>query len=219
MVQAAATVTIWIGLGFLGAHRLGWERGWIMALLYPAAVVCTMIVVRRANPEVVAERAKWRRKDTKPFDKLFFALMLPLVMVQPFAAGRDAGCAGCTAWPFWLLYPGAALFAIGWVLMTWVLVVNRHAETSVRIQTDRGHTVVTWGPYRYVRHPMYVGVILVYVGFGLIWGSRWAMWISAAVGALFTWRTGMEDRTLRRELAGYEDFTTRTRYRLLPGLW
>ena len=219
MGQAAGTVTIWIAAQFLGAGRFGWDRGWMMTVLYLAAMVCTLIVVRRANPELMAERAKWRRKDTKPFDKLFFALMLPLAMVQPFVAGRDAGCAGCESWPFWLVYPGTALFLGGWALMTWVMVVNRHAETSVRIQTDRGHTVVTWGPYRYVRHPMYVGVILVYVGFGLIWGSRWAMWISIAVVALFVWRTAMEDRTLRRELAGYEDFTTRTRYRLLPGVW
>jgi protein-S-isoprenylcysteine O-methyltransferase Ste14 len=220
VLQAVLTVAVWISLLFLGARRLDWERGWISVALYLVGMSGTWIVVQRANPEVIVARAKFRRKETKGFDKLFLALFFPLAIIQPFVAGRDAGCASCSsAWPLWTLYPAAVLYLIGNAVIAWTLAVNRHAETSVRIQTDRGHTVIENGPYRYVRHPMYVGVILMYLAFPLIWGSGWAMALSLAGIGLFVWRTGMEDRTLQRELDGYAEFSSRTRYRLIPGLW
>jgi len=121
--------------------------------------------------------------------------------------------------PFVFVYVGAILFALAMVLIAWVMVVNPFAETSVRIQTDRGHTVITSGPYRIVRHPMYLGAILMYTATSLVWGSVWALALAAVMTGLMIWRTSREDRTLRQELAGYEEYSSRTRYRLLPGLW
>jgi protein-S-isoprenylcysteine O-methyltransferase Ste14 len=104
-------------------------------------------------------------------------------------------------------------------LITWAMMANPHAETTVRIQTDRDHKAVTSGPYRIVRHPMYVGAILMYPAAALMFGSMWALAISGLIAILFVWRTALEDRTLRRELPGYEEFAALTRYRLIPGLW
>jgi protein-S-isoprenylcysteine O-methyltransferase Ste14 len=220
ILQVVLTMGVWIALLFLGARRVGWERGWITVILYLAGTGGTWIVVQRANPELIAERSKMRRKDTKGFDKVFLAIFFPLAMIHPYVAGWDAGCAECSsAWPLWTVYPTVVLYLAASALIAWTLAVNRHAETSVRIQKDRGHTVIMHGPYRYVRHPMYVGIILMYIAFAVIWGSRWAMALSLLGVLLFIWRTFMEDRTLRRELEGYETFTTRTRYRLVPGLW
>jgi protein-S-isoprenylcysteine O-methyltransferase Ste14 len=117
------------------------------------------------------------------------------------------------------VYPGLALLAAGIAIVTWGMTVNRFAETSVRIQNDRGHTVITSGPYRLVRHPMYVGAILLYAATPLILGSLWAAALSAVIMILFLIRTALEDRTLRRELPGYADYAAHTRYRLLPGVW
>lgn len=114
---------------------------------------------------------------------------------------------------------GSILFALALALITWVMVVNPFAEKTVRIQTDRGQTVITSGPYRYVRHPMYVGLILLFVSTALVWGSVWALGLDAVMAVLIIWRTAREDRTLRLELAGYEQYAAITRYRLLPGLW
>jgi protein-S-isoprenylcysteine O-methyltransferase Ste14 len=164
-------------------------------------------------------RANWRHADTKRFDKIFLAVYLPLVSIQPAVAGLDAVRFLWSSMSFAFVYIGTILFVFGIVLIGWALSVNKYAETSVRIQTDRGHTVVTSGPYRLVRHPMYVGTILMYLGTPLVWGSVWALLLGALMGVLLIWRTAREDRTLRNELAGYEEFTTRTRYRLLPGLW
>jgi len=104
-------------------------------------------------------------------------------------------------------------------LITWVMLVNPFAEKTVRIQTDRGHTVVTSGPYRFVRHPMYVGLILLFVSTTFVWGSVWALRLTAIMAVLIIWRTACEDRTLRQDLPGYEQYAGVTRYRLLPGLW
>jgi protein-S-isoprenylcysteine O-methyltransferase Ste14 len=105
------------------------------------------------------------------------------------------------------------------VLLAWAMAVNPFAETTVRIQTERGHTVVRSGPYRLVRHPMYAGAILMFLGTPLILGSMLALLLAIGVVLLFVGRTALEDRTLRRELQGYEAYATCTRYRLLPGVW
>jgi protein-S-isoprenylcysteine O-methyltransferase Ste14 len=218
--QAVLMTAIWMGGMFLGAGRLAWTRGWIVVALALATYAVLGVIVHHANPGLMTERARWQRPDTKSFDRIVMPALILLFMVQPAAAGWEAGCADCSSLPWAWLYPGIALYLIGTVVVGWVMVVNRHAETSVRIQTDRGHTVVTRGPYRFVRHPMYAGASLIYIGMPLIWGARrWAPVISGALVILFVIRTALEDRTLRRELAGYEHYTTLTRYRLVPGVW
>jgi protein-S-isoprenylcysteine O-methyltransferase Ste14 len=218
-LQAFLTMVAWVGGLFLGAGRLDWTRGWISVAVYLVGMSAVYLAMRRYNPELIGERAKWRRKDTKGFDKVFLPAMFSLATVQPVIAGMDAVRFRWSFVPFEWLYPGVLLFALALALVGWTLAVNRHAETTVRIQTDRGHTVVTSGPYRFVRHPMYVGAILMYLGAPLVWGSLAALAISGAIILLFVWRTAMEDRTLRRELSGYAEYAARTRFRLVPGLW
>jgi protein-S-isoprenylcysteine O-methyltransferase Ste14 len=101
----------------------------------------------------------------------------------------------------------------------WAMIVNQHAETGVRIQDDRHHVVVTAGPYRIVRHPFYVSLIVTALAYPLAVSSLYACLPGLVMAGLFVWRTAREDQTLRRELEGYEAFTERTRYRLLPGVW
>jgi protein-S-isoprenylcysteine O-methyltransferase Ste14 len=177
------------------------------------------LLVHLRNPALLEARANWRRRDTKPFDKVFLSLFLPLTFLQPAVAGLDAVRYGWSSMPFATLYAGLILFAMAMTLITWAMMANPHAETTVRIQTDREHKVVTSGPYRIVRHPMYVGAILMYPAAALMFGSTWALAVSALIAILFVWRTVLEDRTLRRELPGYEEFAARTRYRLIPRLW
>lgn len=121
--------------------------------------------------------------------------------------------------PLGAVYPGIILFMIAASLITWVLIENPHAESSVRIQTDRGHNVVASGPYRLVRHPMYVGLILLHTSMALVLDSTWNLGLAALIAILFLWRTAREDQALRRELPGYEEYTNVTRYRIVPGIW
>ena len=99
------------------------------------------------------------------------------------------------------------------------MTANRFFSTMVRIQEERGHVVASSGPYRYVRHPGYVGYITAAFATALALGSLWAL-VPAGLGmCAFVVRTALEDKTLQKELAGYKEYTQRVRYRLLPGVW
>jgi protein-S-isoprenylcysteine O-methyltransferase Ste14 len=218
-IQAVATFVLWAAILFICAGRLDWTRGWITMAVFAISMPLVMLSVQRSNPGLMEARAKFRRKDTKPFDKIFLAIYLPLGFVQPAVAGLDVVRFGWSSIPFATVYPGVFLFIMAMILVTWTLSVNPHAESTVRIQSDRGHTVITSGPYRVVRHPFYVGASLMYPAVALMLGSMWALATAGLIVILLIWRTAMEDRTLRRELPGYEEYTAVTRYRLVPGVW
>ena len=218
-IQIVAPMGIWIAGLFLGAGTAHWARGWISSAVYVIGMTVSGLIVRRANPGLIAERANWRRKDTKGFDKVFLAALMPLAMLQPVVGGMDAVRFGWLPISLTWLWPGIVLCGAAMSLVKWTLAVNRHAETTVRIQADRGHTVVTTGPYGFVRHPMYSGCILMFFAIPLMWGSGAAMAISVILSALFVWRTVMEDRTLQSELPGYPEYARRTVFKLIPGIW
>jgi protein-S-isoprenylcysteine O-methyltransferase Ste14 len=104
---------------------------------------------------------------------------------------------------------------IGWRVMS----VNTYLSRSVRIQEERGHQVITSGPYRFVRHPMYVGALLFVLCIPMVLDSIWAFIPSAVIVILFIIRTALEDRTLIEKLPGYAEYTKRVKYRLIPFVW
>ena len=114
---------------------------------------------------------------------------------------------------------GWAAYVLGSLLFTWAMISNRNFSTLVRIQTERGHEVARGGPYRYVRHPGYVGYMASYVATPFLFGSFWALIPSGLSMGLFVVRTVLEDRTLLKELPGYEEYARTVRYRLFPGIW
>jgi protein-S-isoprenylcysteine O-methyltransferase Ste14 len=114
---------------------------------------------------------------------------------------------------------GYALLIIGMVGVTWAESVNKFFETTVRIQTDRGHNVIDTGPYAIVRHPGYVFMCSLLVGIPLALCSLWALIPAVLSCSLLVVRTVLEDKTLRAELPGYVDYAQRVRYRLVPGVW
>ena len=114
---------------------------------------------------------------------------------------------------------GFALLIIGMVGLTWAESVNKFFEPTVRIQTDRGHKVIDTGPYAIIRHPGYVSGFLLFLGMPLALGSLWALIPAVLMCLLLVLRTIWEDQTLREELAGYEEYAQRVRYRLIPGVW
>ncbi|HXJ44310.1 MAG TPA: isoprenylcysteine carboxylmethyltransferase family protein [Bryobacteraceae bacterium] len=218
-VFQSLTIPAWWLLSLFGsAGQLTWKRGWICTALYLGAFTASRAIIKKLNPGLLEQRQKAIRTDTKPFDKIFLRLFLSLTIVQPVVAGLDARF-NLTPVPFWTMYPGIVLFIASAALITWVLVTNPHAESSVRIQKDRGHTVIATGPYRLVRHPMYVGLAQLHQSMALILGSTWTLALAGLITILFLWRTALEDQTLRQELPGYEEYTKVTRYRLMPGIW
>lgn len=203
---------------FLGAGTIDWPRGWLFLALLGATLIFNMTLLLIKNPTLVRERWK-RRKDTKKFDKVFGLFYFIAIVAMLVLAGMDALRFQWTSMPGSLLYAGVALHFLGLVPVLWSLLTNPHLETTVRIQKDRDHKVVSSGPYRYVRHPMYVGIILLFLGWPLVLGSWMAFGVAWLITLLFFVRTGLEDKTLRAELSGYTEFCESTRYRLIPGVW
>jgi protein-S-isoprenylcysteine O-methyltransferase Ste14 len=111
------------------------------------------------------------------------------------------------------------LFALAWIMFVWAMYVNRFFSSIPRIQSERGHTVISTGPYRFVRHPGYTAGLLAAATSGIALGSWISTFIAPIALALLVWRTMVEDRMLQRDLPGYADYAARVRYRLVPGVW
>jgi protein-S-isoprenylcysteine O-methyltransferase Ste14 len=215
------------GLGFLAllagltlacAGDPAWGRGWMYLGLWAFGALLNLLVTARCNPALLAERWKGR-PDTRRFDRVLLALYLPAFLAQPAVGALDAARFAWAPLPAWSVWPGLALHLAGMALVAWALAVNPHLEATVRLQQDRDHRVTTRGPYRLVRHPYALGMLLGLAGVPLVLGSAWAMAPWTALVAIFTARTALEDAFLKRELAGYREYAGRTRHRLLPGVW
>jgi protein-S-isoprenylcysteine O-methyltransferase Ste14 len=114
---------------------------------------------------------------------------------------------------------GLAVFALAFALTLWAVSVNRFFIPAVRLQEERGHHLVTSGPYKWVRHPGYAGMLLGIPASGLALGSWLAVGLALVMAAFVLRRAALEDRFVRATLAGYPDYAARVRYRLVPGVW
>lgn len=218
-VQVLIQVSLQALILFGSAGTVRWAWGWAFTGLYLLMVVGNGYFLVRRSPETIVERGQAPR-NWKVWDKvvgLLFALVYFVGVLALAGLDRRFGWTGGLALGWHVL--GGALFVLGATLFGWAMVENAYFSTVVRIQDDRGQAVCTTGPYRFVRHPGYVGGIVEALGQPLLLGSLWALIPGVFAALLLTIRTALEDRTLREELPGYEAFTHQTRYRLIPGVW
>lgn len=215
--QVFATVLIYAACLFIPAGTWRWPAAWVYLVLFVGGLLVFGRTIIRKHPEVINERGR-ASAQTKPYDRLFGRLYLPLALAPYVVAGLDLRFAWSEV-PLLVQLAGFAGVAVASILPYWVMLVNAHAATTVRVETQRGQTVVQSGPYAAVRHPMYSGMIASSLCLPLALGSWWALVPSLLGVALVVWRTGREDETLREELPGYADYAARVRYRLLPGVW
>lgn len=199
--------------------RPGWVNAWIYAGLFLVLKIISMTVLIGKDPDLINERGLFIKKDTKPFDKLFFCLWIPLNFAMIVLAGLDAGRFGWTKMPVEANVIGAVIISGAFLIGLWAMVLNTHFEATVRIQADRDHQVCNAGPYRIIRHPGYACAIISTICVPLLLGSVWGLIPAGLVSLLFIVRTILEDRTLRAELPGYTEYARSTRYRLMPFVW
>jgi protein-S-isoprenylcysteine O-methyltransferase Ste14 len=203
---------------FLSSGALSWIWGWIFLGIYFVSISINSIFLMRTNPETVAERGK--PKEMKQWDKVISGLWSILQFLAiPLIAGLDTRFSWTARIDFAWHLLGALLFMAGLGFFSWAMITNAYFSTVVRIQIDRGHTVCQNGPYRYMRHPGYVGTVLQSLGIPLLLGSFWAFIPGIIAAFLMIIRTSLEDKTLQNELPGYKDYSRKVRYRLLPGIW
>ncbi len=207
------------GLLFLSAGRLDWWAAWIYLLAYFVWTLGMTIWGLRHNPELLNERGKWDAGNVKRWDQLLVPLILIGMLLLFVVAGLDAGRFGWSQMPLAFQVVGAVGLVVESILVAWAMFANTYLSTVARIQSERGHQAVVTGPYRYVRHPMYIGNIIMGLSTPLMLGSWWALLPGSLISALFVVRTALEDRMLQAELPGYKEYAQRVRYRLLPGVW
>jgi protein-S-isoprenylcysteine O-methyltransferase Ste14 len=203
---------------FVPAGKWTWLRGWVFFVVLVAASVVISLYLRRVNPDVVAARVN-RHKGTKAWDRWVVGSLIPVIVsILPLAA-LDDGRYHWSQVPWWVCALGYALLTIGMAGATWAESVNKFFEPTVRIQTDRRHHVVDNGPYAIIRHPGYLSGCLVFIGMPLALGSLWALIPAIVACVVLVVRTVLEDRTLRNELPGYQEYAERVRFKLIPGVW
>jgi protein-S-isoprenylcysteine O-methyltransferase Ste14 len=194
----------------------GWLWGWVYLSIYVINQTLLSVIL---PPDLLAERST-AQEGSKGWD---IALASVAAVLAPLAVYIVAGFDHANLWSG--AFPPvvrsvALLVVVGSIALSdWAMAANHFFSGLVRIQADRGHSVQTGGPYRFVRHPGYVGGILHHIAAPLLLGSWWAL-IPGGIGALlFVIRTALEDQTLQAELPGYVAYTHHTRYRLLSGIW
>lgn len=197
-----------------------WWEAWAYAVINILGFFASRILAARRNPDIIAERARsMEMQDAKPWDKILSPALAFGSLITLIVAGADKGFGWTT--PFTLNVKLAALLVVilGYAFGSWALVENKFFSGVVRIQKDRGHHVVSTGPYRLVRHPGYAGALWTYLAMPVLFDSLWAFIPSLLLFGVLVLRTSLEDRTLQAELPGYAEYAQRTRYRLFPGIW
>jgi protein-S-isoprenylcysteine O-methyltransferase Ste14 len=203
---------------FLPAGTFAWMRGWCFIATFLLAETLVIIYLWRTNPELLIARSSFHR-GTKRWDTRLLAILFPmLIALFPIAALED-GRFHWSVMPCWLSALGYLLMLSGFWLTTWACRVNKFAEPTVRIQHDRGHTVVETGPYALIRHPMYSAALVMFPGMALALGSYWALVSASIAVGILVLRTQWEDQTLQAELEGYRAYTYRVPYKLIPHVW
>ena len=209
------------GLLFLAAGTLRWTVGWIFVLLYAFMAVGSRYLVAQRHPDLLQERG---RAGTAPNAQKWDRVLAPLVSLGGsiallVVAGLDHRYGWSPEVPIWVVVVAFVAFVAAFAFSVWAMLANRFFSAVVRIQSDRGHTVVSEGPYRIVRHPGYAAAVVVYLAMPVALGALWALVPAALTIILTVVRTALEDRLLQAELPGYAEYARRTRWRLLPGVW
>ncbi len=215
MLQVVIQMVLIAAILFISAWRLDWIWAWLYLGVGVGIVAINALVM---SPELIAERGQ-PRENVKSWDKIVSLLLILPTLGVFVVAGLDENFDWSPQLPVAVHIIGLACIVLGQGLFAWAMASNIYFSTAVRIQLDRGHTVASGGPYRYVRHPGYVGMIVAMFATSLALGSLWGLIPAGLVALLYIVRTALEDQTLQVELAGYKEYAQRTRYRLIPGVW
>ena len=218
-IKAGIGIVMVAAVLFVSSGRLDWTMGWVFLGVYLVFVLAHAAILMPKSPDLIAERSGLQ-KGTKAWDIVLASLAGVWVPAAIWiVAGLDVRFGRTAEIPLAFQIAALAIMVLGYALVMWAMAENRFFSATVRIQKERGHTVVTGGPYRYVRHPGYVGAIVFHLASPIMLDSLSAFIPATLAALLFIVRTALEDWTLHNELDGYQDYARQVRYRLLPGVW
>jgi protein-S-isoprenylcysteine O-methyltransferase Ste14 len=205
---------------FGSAGTLNWAAGWAFMVLFFGCAWLLVLRLARSDPALLEERMKMRPQPGQPlWDRILLRTIIILWFAWLVLTALDAGRFHWSKVPVWLQWLGGAAVPFAFWIFDWTFKENTFSAPVVRIQKERGHKVISTGPYAIVRHPLYAGALLLMPGTALLLGSWYGLLGSIILGLCLVVRIIMEEKTLLRELDGYPEYTRRLRYRLIPFVW
>jgi len=214
---------IWIvGMGallFASAGTLHWPAAWVFLGTMAVLGLISGLWLARIDPALLAERMNPMMQGAQPASDKIFMVVFGFAALSWFILIGLERRANVSDMPVALQTLGLLLLVLSTGFVLWVMRENSFAAPVIKIQTERGHRVISSGPYAWVRHPMYSGTILFFAGMPLLLGSWWGLIMAPLFVVLFGFRARLEERALVAGLPGYADYLTRVRYRLIPGIW
>lgn len=215
MMQVVVQYFIIALILFLTSGKLDWVWAWAYM---GVSVIILAINTRVISPELMAERGELK-ENTESWDRVIGLIGSIFTLVVIILPGLDKRFGWSSEVGLAVHIAGLIFYALGMGLFTWSMASNPFFSTAVRIQMERDHVVASSGPYRYVRHPGYIGYVVAWMATALALGSLWTLIPATLIVITLIVRTALEDRTLQQKLDGYSEYSEQVKYRLLPGIW
>lgn len=202
---------------FVPAGTGAWFAGWVYLVLFALFSIAITQWLLRHDPGLLEERMRF--KPQKSWDKMFIAAVCIVFLVWLVLMPLDAVRFHWSRMPVWLQSVGVIVLLFSFYIFYLTYRENPYLSGVVRIQEDRGQTVVSTGPYRYVRHPMYTGSFLYFLGTALLLGSWYGTLFEPIFVGMIAVRAVFEERLLREQLEGYDAYMAQVKYRFIPHVW
>jgi len=216
IVKVAFGIIFQVPLLFIPAGTFEWPEAWLFLFLFTCYALGATFYLKKHNPELLGRRTSYKLPE-KGWDKLFLLSTTILFVVTYIIMPLDAVRYKWSSVPLSFKATGFIGVTLSLIAIFWVLKENAYLFRTVTVQ--EGQKVVTTGPYKYLRHPMYASFILMSVCIPLALGSYYALIPSFVINLLLITRTYLEDKELHRELPGYNEYAKKTKYKLIPGVW
>ena len=220
LLEVFGEFAVFAALLFVCAGTLLWPAGWAFMALFFGFALAIVLWLARKEPELLAERMSSPMQSGQPlWDKVFVVAVMVLFVSWLILMPLDAVRFGYSEVPGWLQIFGALGVVLSFYIMFLTFRENAYLAMVVKVQQERGQSVVSTGPYRYVRHPMYASTLLFFPGSALLLGSWWGLMFCTVLLGLLVWRIPLEERMLENGLDGYDEYERNVRYRLIPHVW
>jgi len=215
LLQVSMSIIVTAIILFVSAGTIRWIYAWLLIAASLLVVLANSFIF---PSELISERGR-KKENTEKWDKIITGLIIIPWIAIYLLSGLDIRFGWSPELALWVHITGLIVFLLGNAIVSWAMIANNYFSTSVRIQYDRGHTVSSGGPYRYIRHPGYLGMCIYLLSSPIILGSFWGLVPAIITVILFVIRTSFEDNTLKTKLEGYKEFAERVKFRLIPRIW
>jgi protein-S-isoprenylcysteine O-methyltransferase Ste14 len=215
LIQVLMSIIITLIILLVSAGTIKWIYAWIYTLASLLVIITNAFIF---PAELISERGR-KKENVEKWDNIITGIIIIPWYTIYIMAGLDIRFGWSSELALWIHITALITFILGNAFVSWAMMTNNYFSTKVRIQYDRGHTVSRGGPYRYIRHPGYLGMIIFLLSTPIILGSFWALIPASMTVILFIIRTSYEDNTLKNKLEGYKEYAEIVKYRLISGIW